>query len=127
MYNGDRRVAAAALDDTRVPLMARGINPVTGTASFYWLGWNIVFGPPWLELGPCGSIRRRRTQSGHPVSEVRSGHYHPLECVPDWRAGRTLRQLRGPVFDGKVEQDWAKTWDGIYEGLVGPGVAIVSG
>ena len=31
------------------------------------------------------------------------------------------------VFDGKVEQDWAKAWDGIYEGLVGPGVAIVSG
>ncbi len=44
VYDGKPLIAADALAQTHVPLMTRGNNPVTGSESFYGLGWNVEFG-----------------------------------------------------------------------------------
>ncbi|TIX95279.1 MAG: serine hydrolase, partial [Mesorhizobium sp.] len=56
VYAGETLIKADALDQTRVPLMARGKNPVSGGESFYGLGWNVEFGRHGLSWGHAGAF-----------------------------------------------------------------------
>ncbi|MGO4830955.1 serine hydrolase, partial [Rhizobiaceae sp. 2RAB30] len=55
-FDGKPVIAADALDQTHVPLMARGANPVNGSTSFYGLGWNVEFGRHGLTWGHAGAF-----------------------------------------------------------------------
>lgn len=119
-YDG---IAASALDQTHVPLMARGNNPVTGAASFYGLGWNVEFGRHGLSWGHAGafSVGARTLVTIYPKSSL--GIIVLSNAFPTGVPEGLSDSFADLVFDGKVEKDWVKAWDAIYEGLFGPAVA----
>lgn len=123
VYDGKRLVPAAALDETHAPLMARGANPVTGATSFYGLGWNIDFGRHGLSWGHAGafSVGARTLVTLYPKANL--GIVVLTNAFPTGVPEGLADSFADLVFDGKVQQDWVKGWNGIYEGMFTPAVA----
>jgi CubicO group peptidase (beta-lactamase class C family) len=120
---GKTLIAAAALDETHAPLMARGDNPVTGGASFYGLGWNIEFGRHGLSWGHAGafSVGARTLVTIYPKSNL--GIIVLSNAFPTGVPEGLADSFADLVFDGKAGKDWVKGWEEIYNGLFGPAVA----
>ena len=123
MYDGKRLIDAAALDETHAPLMARGNNPITGTATFYGLGWNVEFGRHGLSWGHAGafSVGARTLVTIYPKSHL--GIIVLSNAFPTGVPEGLADSFADLLFAGKVEKDWVKAWDQIYDGLSGPAVA----
>jgi len=123
VYAGKTLIAADALDQTHVPLMVRGYNPVSGGASFYGLGWNVEFGRHGLSWGHAGafSVGARTLVTVFPKEKL--GIVIVANAFPTGLPEGLSDSFADLVFDGKVEKDWVKTWDDIYAGLFGPAVA----
>jgi hypothetical protein len=122
-HDGKQLIAAAALDQTHVPLMARGSNPVSGGQSFYGLGWNIEFGRHGLSWGHAGafSVGARSLVTLFPKQQL--GIVILANAFPTGVPEGLSDSFADLVFDGKVAKDWVKDWDAIYAGLFGPAVA----
>jgi CubicO group peptidase (beta-lactamase class C family) len=122
VYAGKKLIAADALDQTHVPLMTRGKNPVTGGESFYGLGWNIEFGRHGLSWGHAGafSVGARTLVTIFP--EEKLGIVILANAFPTGVPEGLSDSFADLVFDGKVEKDWIEAWNGIYVGLFGPAV-----
>src|SRR5262249_48685281 len=56
VYNGETLIKPEAIEQTHMPLMARGVNPVTGGTSFYGLGWNVEIGRHGVTWGHAGAF-----------------------------------------------------------------------
>ena len=123
VYAGKTLIAADALDQTHVPLMARGSNPVSGGASFYGLGWNVEFGRHGLSWGHAGafSVGARTLVTLFPKEKL--GIVIVANAFPTGVPEGLSDSFADLAFDGTVEKDWLKAWDGIYAGLFGPAVA----
>jgi CubicO group peptidase (beta-lactamase class C family) len=123
MYGGERRIAAAALAETHIPLMARGANPLTGAASFYGLGWNIEFGRHGLSWGHAGafSVGARTLVTLYPKAKL--GIVLLANGFPTGVPEGLADSFADLVFDGKVAKDWLKGWNDIFDGLFDPAVA----
>jgi CubicO group peptidase (beta-lactamase class C family) len=123
VYDGKRLIAAAALEATHAPLMARGANPVTGGASFYGLGWNIEFGRHGLSWGHAGafSVGARTLVTLYPNANL--GILVLSNAFPTGVPEGLADSFADLVFDGKVQKEWTEPWDAIYEGLFAPAVA----
>ncbi|MDX8512647.1 serine hydrolase [Mesorhizobium captivum] len=123
VYAGKPLIAADALDQTHVPLMTRGKNPVSGGESFYGLGWNVEFGRHGLSWGHAGafSVGARTLVTVFP--EEKFGIVILANAFPSGVPEGLSDSFADLVFDGKVEKNWIEAWDGIYAGLFGPAVA----
>jgi CubicO group peptidase (beta-lactamase class C family) len=123
VYAGKTLIAADALDQTHVPLMARGKNPVSGGASFYGLGWNVEFGRHGMSWGHAGafSVGARTLVTVFPSEKL--GIVIVANAFPTGVPEGLSDSFADLVFGGRVEKDWVKAWDGIYAGLFGPAVA----
>jgi CubicO group peptidase (beta-lactamase class C family) len=123
MFDGKRLIAAAALDQTHAPLMARGTNPLTGAASFYGLGWNVEFGRYGRSWGHAGafSVGARTLVTLYP--EAGLGIVVLSNAFPTGVPEGLADSFADLVFKGKIEKDWVNAWNGVYEGLFGPAIA----
>jgi CubicO group peptidase (beta-lactamase class C family) len=123
MYGGKRLIAADALDQTHVPLMTRGNNPVTGAASFYGLGWNVEFGRYGLTWGHAGafSLGARTVATLFPKAGL--GIVVLTNAFPTGIPEAVSDSFADLVFDGEIKQDWVAPWNGAYSGLFGPAIA----
>jgi CubicO group peptidase (beta-lactamase class C family) len=119
VFGGERLIAAAALDQTHVPLTARGRNPVTGSESFYGLGWNVEFGRHGLTWGHAGafSVGARTVVTLFPKEEL--GIVVLANAFPTGVPEGLSDSFADLVFDGAVEKDWFKPWDAVFTGLLG--------
>lgn len=122
-YDGKRLIAADALDQTHVPLMARGIHPVTGATSFYGLGWNVDFGRHGLSWGHAGafSVGARTLVTIFPKAGL--GIVVLSNAFPTGVPEGVSDTFADLVFDGEIRTDWGTRWDGVFAGLFGPAVA----
>ena len=112
---------AEAINETHMPLMARGKNPVTGGWSFYGLGWNVEYGRYGEVWGHAGAFStglerwsvcfRRGTRHRCPYHAFPTG-------VPEGLAD-TFFEL---VMIGKTTKDWVIEWNNIYGQLFGPAI-----
>ncbi|TIQ33516.1 MAG: serine hydrolase [Mesorhizobium sp.] len=120
VYAGRTLIAADALDQTHVPLMTRGKNPVSGGESFYGLGWNVEFGRHGLSWGHAGafSVGARTLVTIFPKEKL--GIVVLANAFPTGVPEGLSDSFADLVFDGKVEKDWIEAWDAIYAGLFGP-------
>ncbi|WFP75036.1 serine hydrolase [Mesorhizobium sp. WSM4906] len=120
VYGGKTLIAADALDQTHVPLMTRGKNPVSGGESFYGLGWNVEFGRHGLSWGHAGafSVGARTLVTIFPKDKL--GIVILANAFPTGVPEGLSDSFADLVFDGKVEQDWIEAWDAIYAGMFGP-------
>ncbi|BCH35451.1 serine hydrolase [Mesorhizobium sp. L-8-10] len=118
--DGKPVIAADALEQTHVPLMARGSNPVTGGTSFYGLGWNVEFGRHGLSWGHAGafSVGARSLVTLFPKEEL--GIVILANAFPTGVPEGLSDSFADLVFDGTIGKDWVKAWDAIYAGLFGP-------
>jgi hypothetical protein len=122
VFGGETLIAADALDRTHVPLMARGRNPVTGSESFYGLGWNVEFGRHGLAWGHAGafSVGARTVVTLFPKEEL--GVVILTNAFPTGVPEGLSDSFADLVFDGTVEKDWFKPWDAVFAGLLGQAV-----
>ncbi|MDX8466206.1 serine hydrolase [Mesorhizobium sp. VK23B] len=122
VYAGKPLIAADALDQTHVPLMTRGKNPVSGGESFYGLGWNVEFGRHGLSWGHAGafSVGARTVVTLFPKEKL--GIVVLTNAFPTGVPEGLSSSFADLVFDGSVEKDWIAAWDAIYAGLFGPAV-----
>lgn len=120
VYAGKTLIAADALDQMHVPLMTRGKNPVSAGASFYGLGWNVEFGRHGLSWGHAGafSVGARTLVTVFP--EEKLGIVILANAFPTGVPEGLSDSFADLVFEGSVEKDWIKAWDGIYNGMFGP-------
>nr|WP_276315105.1 serine hydrolase [Mesorhizobium jarvisii] len=123
VYAGKTLIAADALDQTHVPLMTRGKNPVSGGASFYGLGWNVEFGRHGLSWGHAGafSVGARTLVTIFPQEKL--GIVIIANAFPTGVPEGLSDSFADLVFEGSVQKDWVKAWDDIYAGMFGPAVA----
>ncbi|RWB05142.1 MAG: serine hydrolase [Mesorhizobium sp.] len=123
VYEGKPLIAADALAETHVPLMTRGKNPVSGSTSFYGLGWNVEFGRHGLSWGHAGafSVGARTLVTLFP--EQKLGIVIVANAFPTGVPEGLSDSFADMAFDGKVEKDWVKQWDDIFASLFGPAVA----
>ncbi|MEI9403791.1 serine hydrolase [Mesorhizobium argentiipisi] len=120
VYAGKTLIAADALDQTHMPLMTRGKNPVSGGESFYGLGWNIEFGRHGLSWGHAGafSVGARTLVTIFPKDKL--GIVILANAFPTGVPEGLFDSFADLVFEGKVEKDWIEAWDAIYAGMFGP-------
>lgn len=123
VFDGKRLIPAAELDETHAPLMARGANPVTGSTSFYGLGWNVDFGRHGVSWGHAGafSVGARTLVTLYPKANL--GIVVLTNAFPTGVPEGLADNFADLVFDGKAPQDWVKGWNGIYDGMFTPAVA----
>ena len=123
VYGGKRLIAAAALAETRVPLMPRGLNPLTGGTSFYGLGWNIDFGRHGLARGHAGafSVGARTVVALYPNANL--GILVLSNAFPTGVPEGLSDSFADLAFTGKVAKDWITPWNDIFGGLFGPAIA----
>ncbi len=122
VYASKTLIAPDALDQTHVPLMTRGKNPVSGGESFYGLGWNVEFGRHGLSWGHAGafSVGARTLVTIFP--EQKLGIVILTNAFPTGVPEGLSDSFADLVFDGAVKKDWIAAWDGIYVSLFGPAV-----
>lgn len=122
-HDGKQLIAATALDQTHIPLMTRGKNPVSGGQSFYGLGWNVEFGRHGLSWGHAGafSVGARSLVTLFPERQL--GIVILANAFPTGVPEGLSDSFADLVFDGKVGKDWLKDWNAIYAGMFGPAVA----
>ncbi len=122
VYAGKTLIAADALDQTHVPLMTRGKNPVSGGESFYGLGWNVEFGRHGLSWGHAGafSVGARSLVTIFPKEKL--GIVILANAFPTGVPEGLSDSFADLVFEGKVEKDWIEAWNAIYSGMFGPAV-----
>jgi CubicO group peptidase (beta-lactamase class C family) len=122
VFGGETLIATDALDQTHVPLMARGSNPVTGSESFYGLGWNVEFGRHGLAWGHAGafSVGARTVVTLFPKEEL--GIVILTNAFPTGVPEGLSDSFADLIFDGTVEKDWFKPWDAVFAGLLGQAV-----
>ncbi|KUM24960.1 serine hydrolase [Mesorhizobium loti] len=122
VYDGRHLIAADALDQTHVPLMTRGKNPVSGGESFYGLGWNVEFGRHGLSWGHSGAFSTGARTVATFFPKEKLGIVILANAFPSGVPEGLSDSLADLVFDGEVEGDWIKAWDGIYASLFGPAI-----
>ena len=120
---GDQElIQSDALEATHVPLMSRGINPVTGATSFYGLGWNVEFGRHGLSWGHAGafSVGARTLVTLYPEADL--GILVLSNAFPTGVPEALADSFGDLVFDGTVEKDYTSAWNAIYVGMFEPAV-----
>lgn len=122
VYDGKRLIAGSALDQTHVPLMTLGNNPVTGATNFYGLGWNLGFGRHGLRWGHAGAFSTGARTVVELYPQAKLGIVVLSNAFPTGVPDGLADDFADLVFDGKLEKDWIKPWDELYEGLFGPAV-----
>ena len=55
-YDGSQLIEKAALEQAHVPAIVRGVDPKTGDASFYGLGWNVDYREHGVEWSHAGAF-----------------------------------------------------------------------
>ncbi len=119
---GERMIDEAAIAATHQPLMDRGNHHITGSPSFYGLGWNIQYGRHGTVWGHAGafSTGARTVVSLLPDEEL--GIVVLANAFPTGAPDAVADTFFDLVFDGAPERDWLEPWNGLYEMLFSPAI-----
>jgi hypothetical protein len=119
---GERLVDEAAIAATHQPLMDRGNHRVTGSPSFYGLGWNIQYGRHGTVWGHAGafSTGARTVVSLLPAEDL--GIIVLSNAFPTGAPEAVADTFFDLVFDGAPERDWLEPWNNLYDSMFGPAI-----
>jgi len=121
-YDGKQLIKEEAIAQTHVPILERGKDPITGSPSFYGLGWGVNFGrygTVWAHAGAFSQGTRTVVNliPSEQLGIVVLSNAYPTG-VPDALADSFLDL----VFTGSVTRDWVTEWKAIYASLLEPGI-----
>ncbi len=113
---GDRRIVeGAALEQTHIPAITRGVDPQTGVASFYGLGWNVGYRAHGVEWSHAGAFSAGARTVAHLLPEERLGIVVLTSAFPTGVPEGLVASFLDIVFEGKPSRDWIAYWNEIYD------------
>jgi CubicO group peptidase (beta-lactamase class C family) len=118
---GDRQIVdAAALEQTHIPASLRGVDPVTGRAAFYGLGWNVDYRSHGVEWSHAGAFSAGARTVAHLVPDEQLGIVVLTSAFPTGVPEGVVASFLDMVFEGKPSRDWVAHWNELYDSHYGP-------
>jgi len=122
-FDGKPLIGVKAMAETHTPITARGTNPVTGSPSFYAIGWNVEYSRHGLTWSHAGAFSAgvRTTAVLYPESHL--GIVVLANAFPTGVPEGIADSFSDLVFDGQSKTDWITPWNKIFDSMLGPSIA----
>ncbi|HEY2873724.1 MAG TPA: serine hydrolase [Reyranella sp.] len=129
-HDGKQVVDKAALDQTHVPASVKGVDPQTGAASLYALGWNVDYRPHGVEWSHAGAFSAGARTTVRLVPGARLGIVVLANAFPSGVPEGIAQTFLDDVFVGSPAQDWVglanQVFDTAYKAMMKPSEAYAT-
>ena len=120
--DGKQLIEEQAIAQSHVPLMERGNHAVTGSPSFYGLGWTIRFGPHGTVWAHAGAFSQGARTAVSLIPSQQLGIVVLSNAFPTGVPDALASSFFDFVFTGSLTRDWVSDWNKIYTSLFGPAI-----
>jgi CubicO group peptidase (beta-lactamase class C family) len=117
MFNGQNITDEAALNETRLPHIIRGLDPVTGNTGFYGLGWDVDYEDGRVYVSHAGAFSQGTRSYALISIDEGIGIVILANCFPTGVPEGIAYTLLDWIHYGNSTEDWVQTWDGSYSQL----------
>lgn len=129
-HDGKPVIDKAALDQTHIPAAVRGVDPQTGTAGFYALGWNVDYREHGVEWSHAGAFSAGARTTVRLVPGARLGIVVLANAFPSGVPEGIAQTFYDAVFTGSPARDWValanQIFDQAYKEMMKPSEAYAS-
>ncbi|SEF07620.1 CubicO group peptidase, beta-lactamase class C family [Rhizobiales bacterium GAS188] len=119
-YAGKPLIKQAAIEETHLPTIMRGRNPITGDPAFYGLGWNVDYGEHGVVWGHAGAFSQGARTVVNLIPSEQLGIVVVANAFPIGVPEGIADTFFDLVFAGKPSREWVKAWNEIYDSHFGP-------
>jgi len=114
-YDGRQVIAKEALQQTHVPASVRSVDPETGAAAFYGLGWNVDYREHGVEWSHAGAFSAGARTLVHLMPGEQLGIVVLSNAFPTGVPEGIARTFFDLVLVGKPTRDWVAYANEIFE------------
>jgi CubicO group peptidase (beta-lactamase class C family) len=129
-HEGRQVIAKEALQQTHVPASVRGVDPKTGAASFYALGWNVDYREHGVEWSHAGAFSAGARTLVHLIPGEELGIVVLSNAFPTGVPEGIAKTFFDLVFVGSPTRDWVAYANEIFEtgykAMMKPSLAYVT-
>jgi CubicO group peptidase (beta-lactamase class C family) len=129
-YEGRQMIAKDALQQTHVPASVRGVDPKTGAAAFYGLGWNVDYREHGVEWSHAGAFSAGARTLVHLIPGEQLGIVVLSNAFPTGVPEGIAKTFFDLVFLGSPTRDWVayanEIFDAGYKEMMKPSLAYAT-
>ena len=129
-YEGRQVIAKDALQQTHVPASVRGVDPKTGAAAFYALGWNVDYREHGVEWSHAGAFSAGARTLVHLIPGEQLGIVVLSNAFPTGVPEGIAKTFFDLVFVGSPTRDWVayanEIFDAGYKEMMKPSLAYAT-
>ncbi|MBY0317164.1 MAG: serine hydrolase [Reyranella sp.] len=129
-HGARQMIAREALQQAHIPAIVRGVDPNTGAASFYGLGWNIDYRAHGVEWSHAGAFSAGARTLVHLIPGEQLGIVVLSNAFPTGVPEGIAMTFFDLVFEGKPTKDWVTTANDVfqagYDAMLKPSLAYAS-
>ena len=129
-HEGRQVIAKEALQQTHVPASVRGVDPNTGAAAFYALGWNVDYREHGVEWSHAGAFSAGARTLVHLIPGEQLGIVVLSNAFPTGVPEGIAKTFFDLVFVGSPARDWVayanEIFDAGYKEMMKPSLAYVT-
>jgi CubicO group peptidase (beta-lactamase class C family) len=114
-YEGRQVIAKAALEQAHVPAIVRGVDPKTGAAAFYGLGWNVDYREHGVEWSHAGAFSAGARTLVHLIPGEQLGIAVLSNAFPTGVPEGIAATFFDLVFTGRPTRDWVAVANEVFE------------
>ena len=114
-YEGRQVIATEALQRTHVPASVRGVDPKTGAAAFYGLGWNVDYREHGVEWSHAGAFSAGARTLVHLIPGAQLGIAVLSNAFPTGVPEGIAKTFFDLVLVGSPTRDWVAYANEIFE------------
>ena len=114
-YDGRQMIAKDALQQTHVPASVRGVDPKTGAAAFYALGWNVDYREHGVEWSHAGAFSAGARTLVHLIPREQLGIVVLSNAFPTGVPEGIAKTFFDLVLVGGPTRDWVAFANEIFE------------
>jgi CubicO group peptidase (beta-lactamase class C family) len=114
-YEGRQVIVREALQQTHVPASVRGVDPKTGAAAFYGLGWNVDYREHGVEWSHAGAFSAGARTLVHLIPGEELGIAVLSNAFPTGVPEGIARTFFDLVLVGSPTRDWVAYANEIFE------------
>lgn len=114
-YQGRQVIGKEALQQTHVPASVRSVDPTTGAAAFYALGWNVDYREHGVEWSHAGAFSAGARTLVHLMPSEQLGIVVLANAFPTGVPEGIARTFFDLVFVGQPTRDWVAYANEIFE------------
>ncbi|MDP3240734.1 MAG: serine hydrolase [Reyranella sp.] len=120
-YAGRPLIKEAAIEQTRRPVIIRSVDPKTGVAGFYGMGWNVDVRERGVEWSHAGAFSAGARTLVHLLPVEKIGIVILSNAFPTGVPEGLAATFLDDVFTAKPSRDWISHWNEIYDANFGAG------